>query len=106
MSAAAGRSWYLVEVRNRSRDRFDNLGPRWGERELCSRLASRSRSRASYSWLISCSYASPIGYGCPVWLCKRTNGKRPEDFLYFGVGFVKPGIPPNRRQSAALGSAS
>src|SRR6202048_4105533 len=23
MSAAAGRSWYLVELRNRSRDRFD-----------------------------------------------------------------------------------
>jgi hypothetical protein len=25
MSAAAGRSWYLVELRNRARDRFDNL---------------------------------------------------------------------------------
>lgn len=33
MSAAAGRSWYLLEVRKRSRDRFDNLGPRWGERD-------------------------------------------------------------------------
>jgi superfamily I DNA/RNA helicase len=27
MSAAAGRSWHLIDVRNRSRDRFDNLGP-------------------------------------------------------------------------------
>src|SRR5260370_33741507 len=39
MSAAAGRSWYLVELRNRSRDRFDNLGPLRGERELSRRLA-------------------------------------------------------------------
>ena len=47
MSAAAGRSWYLLEVRKRSSDRFDNLGPLWGEREACRRLASRSCSRAS-----------------------------------------------------------
>src|ERR1700734_2957270 len=44
MSAAAGLSWYLVEVRNRSRDRFVNLCPLWGERELCSRRASCSSS--------------------------------------------------------------
>src|SRR5258705_1635375 len=77
ISAAVGRSWYLVELRNRSRDRFDNLGPLPGERELCRRLASCSCSRASYSVVVSCSKASAIGYCCPLWLCRRTKGKRP-----------------------------
>src|ERR1700691_2513780 len=106
MSAAAGRSWYLVELRNRSRDKFDNLGPLRGERELCRRLASCSCSRASYSFVISCSKASATGYCCPLWLCRRTKGKRPSGFLYFGLQLVKPGNRPNLLQSAALWSAS
>src|SRR5260370_37697002 len=106
MSAAAGRSWYLVELRNRSRDRFNNLGPLRGERELSRRLASCSCSRASYSFVISCSQASASGYCCPLWLCRRTKGKRPSDFLYLGLQLVKPGSRPNLLQSAALGSAS
>jgi hypothetical protein len=44
--STAGRSWYLVELRNRSRDSFDNLGPLRGERELSRRLALCSCSRA------------------------------------------------------------
>jgi hypothetical protein len=106
ISAAAGRSWYLTEVRKRSRDIFDNLRPLWGERELSRRLASRSCSRASYSFVISCSKPFAIGYCCPPWLCRRTKGKRPSDLLYFGLQLVKPGSRPNRLQSAALGSAS
>jgi hypothetical protein len=41
MSAAAGRSWYLIDVRNRSRDRFDNLDPPLGRKRTLqtSRLA-------------------------------------------------------------------
>jgi hypothetical protein len=91
ISAAAGRSWYLIEVRKCSRDMFDNLRPLWGERELSRRLASRSCSRASYSFVISCSKPSAIGYCCPLWLCRRTKGKRPSGFLYFGLQLVKPG---------------
>ena len=37
---------------------------------------------------------------------QRTKGKRPSDFLYLGLQFVKPGSRPNLLQSAALGSAS
>jgi hypothetical protein len=44
--SSGGPGLYLIEVRNRSRDRFDNLRPLWGERELCRRFASRSCSRA------------------------------------------------------------
>src|ERR1700691_5611188 len=106
ISAAAGRSWYWIEVRKRSRDRFDNLRPLWGERELSRRLALRSCSRASYSFVISCSKPSAIGYRCPPWLCRRTKGKRPSGFLYFGLQLVKPGNRPNLLQSAALWSAS
>jgi hypothetical protein len=106
ISAAAGRSWYLIEVRKRSRDMLDNLRPLWGERELSRRLASRSCSRASYNFVISCSKPSAIGYCCPPWLCRRANGKRPSGFLYFGLQLVKPGSRPNLLQSAALGSAS
>src|ERR1700679_2443512 len=106
MSAVAGRSWYLVELRNRSRDRVANLGPLLGERELCRRLASCFCSWASYNAVISCSKASAIGYCCPLWLCRRTKGKRPSGFLYLGLQFVKPGSRPNLLQSAALGSAS
>ena len=100
------RSWYLNEVRKRSRDIFDNLRPLWRERELSRRVASRSCSRASYSFVISCSKPSAIGYCCPLWLCRRTKGKRPSGFLYFGLQLVKPGSRPNLLQSAALGSAS
>jgi hypothetical protein len=56
--------------------------------------------------VISRSKASAIGYCCPLWLCRRTKGKRPSDFLYLGLQFVRPGSRPNLLQSAALGSAS
>lgn len=52
MSAAAGRSWYLVELRNRSRDRFDNSVP-CGEKESFAdalpRVPARGPRRASLS---------------------------------------------------------
>jgi hypothetical protein len=102
MSAAAGLSRYLVEVRNRSRDRFVNLCPLWGERELCSRRASCSCSRASKSFVISRWNGSAMGYCCPVWLWSRTKGKRPSSLRYLGLQLVKPGSRPNRLQSAAI----
>ena len=40
MSAAAGRSANLAEVRKRSREGRD-LGPLWGERTLSARRCSR-----------------------------------------------------------------
>ena len=46
ISAAAGRPWYLLEVRKRSREGSD-LGPLRGEREAWRRLVSRSCSRAA-----------------------------------------------------------
>src|SRR5271156_2534612 len=105
MSAAAGRSRYLPEVRKRSRVTSDNLGPLWGEREACRRLVSRSCSRCWYSLGISCAKASAMGYCSPLWLVSRTKGKSPSGLLYFGLQLVKPGSLPNRLQSAALGSA-
>jgi hypothetical protein len=60
ISAAADQAWYLIEVRKRSRDRFYNLRPLWGEKELSRRLASRSCSRASYNFVISCSKTNKV----------------------------------------------
>jgi hypothetical protein len=56
--------------------------------------------------VISCSKASAIGYCCPQWLCRRTKGKRPSDFLYLGFAVREAGKPAKLLQSAALGSAS
>ena len=104
MSAAAGRSWYLLEVRKRSSEGW-NLGP-FGEKE---------KPQAScLTLLLACFVelrdllreALAIGYCSPVWLFRRTKGNRPSGRLYFGLQLVKPGSLPNRLQSAALGSAS
>jgi hypothetical protein len=35
--------------------------------------------------------ASAIGYCCPLWLCRRTKGKTPSDFLYLDLQLVMPG---------------
>src|SRR5258708_40177542 len=86
MSAAAGRSWYLVELRNRSRDRFDNLGPLRGERELCNRRASRSCSRVSYNFVSALRTASCGDVFWAAFLCHGTaQGRRVDAVAWIGV---------------------
>jgi|SRR5580704_8653279 len=101
MSAAAGRSRYLAEVRNCSSDRFDNLGPRWGEREACMRPASRCCSATDeacqQSWrLVGGRMASSSArrWRDGIYLKTWTDQYRSAWTRYLGLGEHKSQVIP------------
>jgi hypothetical protein len=103
--AAAGRSCYLMEVRNRSRDRFDNRGPRWGKGDACTR-----RFSFLLSLFIELRDFLREDLGRRILLAAATleanQGEEAIRLAVLGFAVGDAGKPPDRLQSAALGSAS
>jgi hypothetical protein len=79
----------------------------FGEKENFADASPRAPARGPRRASLSLARRPPpsgtvVHCGC----AGATKGKRPSDFLYLGLQFVKPGSRPNLLQSAALGSAS